>query len=272
MTQMTKFTAEMEKIFDSVFAGASIDPKTGKMVETDPAAFARADEALKRVLEQVAKEKWLMKESATDSLAHMAGLIKFEELNAGASSVKTSPKAAKPAPAQAPAGGVSESKQTLGFAKIFEALNEFEGDENAFAGDEVEDGDSEFTDAQMGAGDEGDIAGSDQDMNPEGEQDPGLMGSDGQQPGSDLDMADDSAGQIGGDLGADELGGDQLGGDSALDFDLSDLDSFDDLEGGQGGQLGVGDDSSGLHDEMLDDEPQQDDETVTGSQNGGGLV
>lgn len=271
---MTKYTAEMEKIFEAVFSGSSIDPRTGKMVESDPAAFARADKALTKILEQVFKEKWLVKESETDSLSHMAGLIKFEELNAGPSSVKGAGGTAKPAPSST----MGESKKpTLGFAKIFEALEDFDPSQDS---GQVEDGDDDFTDAQMGAGHEGDIAGSDEDMSLDGEEDPSQMG--GSQMGDD--QMDDTmmGGQQGGQMGG-EMGDDDLGDDSALDFDLSNLDSFSDLNDGsqmggqQGSQMGgeMGDQFAGDHHEQLDDEPMDDDDDLEGApggQTGGAMV
>ena len=237
---MAKYTLEMEKIFDSVFSGSSIDPKSGKMVVSDPAAFAEADATLKSVIERVAKEKWLMKENTTDSLSHMAGLIDFSELAANPSSAKTSKAPVKPS--QAPAGIGESTKSSLGFGKVFNVLKEFDassfGDNSdANVGDEVVDGNDSFDAAQIGAGDEGVVSGSDADMGSMDETDPSLLGD--QQMG----------GQMGGQM--DPMGGQQdpmggidgdIDGDNPLDFDLSDLSSFDQIGGQQGGQAPVGDD------------------------------
>lgn len=252
---MPKFAAEMEQIFDSVFAGSAIDPKTGKLVVADQRAFQRADEALKTVLEKMAKEKWLVKESAGDSLAHMAGLIKFEELNAGPSSLKTTPKA----PVKAGAAPVAEStKGGLNFTKAFETLREFDenpADEAGLdGGDEVTDGADSFENAQIGAGDQAAASGADQDLTDSGADAPDELGGTDSIDG----MGDQGQQDMGGDIGDGSEAG-----DNPLDFDLSDLDSFDDLApaaDGVGAQAGA---QAGT---------PNDEELVTGGQPGGAFA
>ncbi len=272
---MPKFAAEMEQIFDAVFAGSSIDPKTGKLIESDPKAIGRADGILKGMLEKVAKDKWLMKESSENSLSHMAGLINFEELNAGPSSMKTSPMPAQKAPTSTssaapagPAGPMSESARTkLGFGKVFEALANMEaaGDQSPGldGGNEVIDGSDSFENSQLGAGDDGAMSGTDADLNGVGNDQPGVMGD---QVG-DSGMGGDMSGQDG-DItmdGAQDMGGQ----DNPLDFDLGSLDSFGDL-GGQGGDPM----SAGQAGQIGGEGPENsDEEIVPGSEMpAGGLV
>lgn len=251
---MPKYAAEMEQIFDAVFAGTTVDPKTGKLVESDPKAIAKADQILKGMLEKVAKEKWLMKESADDSLSHMAGLIKFEELNAGASSLKTSPSV------KAPTSAMGESAKTkLGFGKVFENLSMMQQDDGAMGvdgGDEVIDGNDSFDNAQLGAGDEGQVTGNDADLGGMNDSDPAAMGGDqgaaGDMGGIDMANGDDLAG---GEMDLDGQQG-QEGSDNPLDFDLDSLSSFDDLAGGDQVGSDAGLDDAGLDDEQLETGPQ----------------
>ena len=225
---MPKYAAEMEQIFDAVFAGTTVNPRTGKLVESDPKEIAKADQIVKGMLEKVAKEKWLMKESADDSLSHMAGLINFEELNAGASSLKTTPTA------KAPTSTMGEAaKPKLGFGKVFENLSMMQQDDGAMGvdgGDEVIDGNDSFDNAQMGAGDEGQVAGNDGDLSGMDDSDPAMMSGD-QGSAGDMGGVDMAGGDFGTEGDQMDLDGQSQQGDNPLDFDLSDLSSFDDLGG-----------------------------------------